>query len=110
MEAAGSLLAVFAERRTTSLGSIETDRSEKQPAAALEPLERAVTACESKAGDPLDLALARFNLARALWQSQGDRRRAIALARLARQGFARYPRSRDDLLSVQQWLAEHPAP
>jgi tetratricopeptide (TPR) repeat protein/predicted Ser/Thr protein kinase len=60
-----------------------------EPAAAVPLLERALALWESTgAASAHDLATDRFALARALWESGRDRRRALDLARLARDGLA----------------------
>ncbi|MCH9682285.1 MAG: hypothetical protein K0V04_12675, partial [Deltaproteobacteria bacterium] len=50
-------------------------------------LERAETIFADSSLDPLELARARFGLARALVDSGGDRQRAAALAELAREAY-----------------------
>ena len=57
------------------------------PAQALVPLERALVLREANPGSPEALADTRFNLARALRDSHGDRQRAAKLARAALEGY-----------------------
>ncbi|QRN94435.1 serine/threonine protein kinase [Archangium violaceum] len=75
---------------------------------AREPLERAVALSTRVELAPHDLARARFALARVLWQSQGERSRALSLAREAQEAYARSapayaPRARE----VRSWLSAH---
>jgi hypothetical protein len=72
---------------------------------ALPLLEQALAAQEA-VKDPDWLAVTRFCLARALWQTGGDRVRARELARQA----ATYPRSLEAPdLDAKDWLAAHAA-
>jgi serine/threonine protein kinase/tetratricopeptide (TPR) repeat protein len=74
---------------------------------AIEPLRRAVALHET-AGEPADLADARFTLARALWVEPKLHRSALELAREARRAYAAIGMSRTaELSSVQHWLDEH---
>jgi tetratricopeptide (TPR) repeat protein/predicted Ser/Thr protein kinase len=76
------------------------------PGKALAPLERAVSIWEGRPGDPVELAQARFELARALWETGGDRKRAKQLAALARTTFgASGERARKELAEVDDWLS-----
>jgi tetratricopeptide (TPR) repeat protein len=75
---------------------------------AREPLERAVTLSTRVELPPHDVGRARFALARVLWRSQGERPRALSLAREAQAAYARSapfyaPRARE----VQSWLSAH---
>ncbi|QRK08233.1 tetratricopeptide repeat protein [Archangium violaceum] len=82
----------------------------KEPRAALGPLERAVALWERTKGNPgrVEAAHARFALARALTESGGDTRRAILLARQARELFAaRAPAERHPLEEITGWLRQH---
>ncbi|QSQ19136.1 serine/threonine protein kinase [Pyxidicoccus parkwayensis] len=72
------------------------------------PLERAVALGARMELAPPERARAHFALARVLWQSRGERPRALALAREAREAYARgapayAPRARE----VQAWLSAH---
>ena len=58
------------------------------PRSALKPLRTALASREANPGDAADLAQTRFELARALWATGGDRARAIALAEQSRDGYA----------------------
>ncbi len=76
------------------------------PRKALAPLERAVSIWEWRPGDPVDLAEARFGLARALWESGGDRKRAKRLAGVARTTYAASGgRTQKELAEVDDWLS-----
>ncbi len=81
----------------------------RQPRLALAPLERALTLRTFRPGDPRGLANTRFALAQALWDSGGDRRRAVELAELA----LAVPQRAIDVAEVEQmrrWVKAHPAP
>ena len=58
-------------------------------------------------GDPVDLADARFALARAQWEAKRDRPHAIDLARQARDAYANAPDAHDaERAEVDTWLGE----
>lgn len=59
-----------------------------RPREAIAVLERALAIADPGPLDPLDVALLRFGLARALWDSHEDRPRARTLATAARDVFA----------------------
>ena len=69
---------------------------------AVENLERAVTMGEKSLGESYEVAMARFDLARALWAS-GAHDRALALARSARD-FLSGKKIAVDLDAVESWL------
>ncbi len=78
-----------------------------RPAEAVSYLERAVGLREANRVDPWELAKSRYQLARALWASGGDRERAKSLALAAHQGWARLgERAKADLKQVEAWLRE----
>src|SRR5690606_16281079 len=75
---------------------------------AVEAAERAVRIYAShETADPLDVADARFELARALWAARGlrDRPRASELATQALQAFEQSPGRAAEARAVQAWLA-----
>lgn len=77
-----------------------------RPAEALPHLERAVSALATTNADPLALADSRFALARALWETGGDRQRARALARAALEAYAAATVAEAaDRAAVAAWLA-----
>ena len=78
------------------------------PAAARSYFERALRIRERSEPDPTLIAETRFGLARALWESGGDRARALSLARAARETYERNNRPRQ-LSTVGAWLASHVA-
>jgi tetratricopeptide (TPR) repeat protein len=93
----------------TQLGEAELLR--RDAGAALPLLERALAAREHKLEDPTNLARIRFALARALWETGGDRKRAVELAASAHVAFsARAAGFKRQLLAVGDWLAHHRAP
>jgi tetratricopeptide (TPR) repeat protein len=81
------------------VGQIRLDRNEA--AQALPLLERAVGILEKHGSDPALLAQGRFALARALWNTGGDRARARSLAIAARENAG------DERAEVDAWLAQH---
>ncbi|RKG60207.1 hypothetical protein D7V80_35935 [Corallococcus sp. CA054B] len=79
-----------------------------QPREAREQLERAVTLSTRLEVAPEDHARARFALARVLWPTRAEQRRALALAREALEAYSRSspiyaPRVRE----VRAWLSAH---
>jgi tetratricopeptide (TPR) repeat protein/tRNA A-37 threonylcarbamoyl transferase component Bud32 len=73
---------------------------------ALANLERALPIREAK-GPAMELAITRFHLARALWQTRRDRARALELATQARDALAKSgKRGEETLAEVQAWLTE----
>ncbi len=83
--------------------------AERQPAAALAPLERAAKIVSAVPTLPDRRARIHFALARALVDSRGDRTRAAALARDARDDYATAgERFTPELAEVTTWLAAHP--
>jgi len=86
-------------------GLAEIHLEQKRPAAALPLLERARSNLEKNPVFPDWVARADFLLARALRDSGGDERRALALARRARVIWVDDPGSRRDLAKVDAWLA-----
>ncbi|HVE82646.1 MAG TPA: serine/threonine-protein kinase [Myxococcales bacterium] len=94
----------------TGLG--QTYLSMGKPELALAPLERALRLRESTAGAyPDKLAETRFALARALWATDGDRRRSVQLATSARDIYSdpalNNPGGRDEVVA---WMVKHPLP
>ena len=80
-----------------------TELKSNAPRRAVPPLERALT-LRVTAGDPLDIARARFALARAL-AAVGDQPRALALADEARDVYAKTDvTSARELVEVDRWL------
>ncbi|MDB4969239.1 MAG: serine/threonine kinase family protein, partial [Myxococcales bacterium] len=80
-----------------------TELATNAPRRAVPPLERALALRET-AGDPLEIARARFALARALAQG-GDRTRAMGLADEARAVYAKGDvTSARELVEIDHWL------
>jgi tetratricopeptide (TPR) repeat protein/predicted Ser/Thr protein kinase len=75
---------------------------------AVEPLSRAVALRQSGEVGPELLAESRWALAQALWESGGDRRRALDLARQAADGFAAVGRP-NNRREITDWLHKHGA-
>lgn len=74
------------------------------PREALAPLERALKLSATPRILPETSADLRFGLARALWETNGDRERARRLATEAREAYARVGRTKD-VRAVAAWLA-----
>jgi tetratricopeptide (TPR) repeat protein len=70
-------------------------------------LERAIVARERLSGEAADGARVRFALARALW-SEGEKPRAITLAKEARQTYSERDYFKHKLAVVDGWLTTHP--
>ncbi len=85
----------------------DLERRLGHPERALEPLERALRIVEAQELEPGAVARTRFALAQALWDTGGDRGRALRLARQARQAFlSQGEEDKVALDEVVQWLAE----
>ena len=80
--------------------------AEEQPASALTPLERALKIREQHESDPTLRAETSFALARALWDTNRNRRRAQALAAAARATYLEAG-AHGKQGEVDEWLATH---
>jgi len=90
----------------SGIGKLELDR--KRPADAVGPLERALALQQKAGGIAADVAIVKLALARALWDSGNDRRRALELARAARgDGPAADARQEAVQASAEEWLSAH---
>jgi tetratricopeptide (TPR) repeat protein len=88
------------------LGQLDLERG--RPGAAVATVERSLAIYQTgEAGPPADLGAVKLTLAKALWDSGGDRRRSIDLARQARGVFAAEQRFKAELADVDAWLAMH---
>jgi tetratricopeptide (TPR) repeat protein len=76
-----------------------------KPADALGPLEAALRWQEKEDKNKREVAHTRFRLARALWLSGGDRRRARDLATLGLAGLEGDPGAIEDANEARAWLA-----
>jgi serine/threonine-protein kinase len=84
----------------------ETHVGSGSPALAIPPLERALAIRVAEQGDVAELARTRFVLARALWNTRRDRRRAVDLARQARADcVSAGRRAAASLAEIDGWLA-----
>jgi serine/threonine-protein kinase len=86
----------------TGLGRVEVTTG--NPKAAVPLLERALRIREGHETDRTLVAEAQFALACALWDSRGDRTRALSLAKAARSSYAGGQATRE-LAEVDAWLA-----
>lgn len=73
---------------------------------AIAPLERSLRLREGKDVDRGLVGESRWYLAQALWDGGGDRDRALALARAAREDFQADDRPQKDLETIGAWLRE----
>jgi len=90
------------------LGLGQAQLAQRAPTAAVAPLERALALLEhAGACAPERLSDTRFALARALWESGGDQRRAFALAGQARDSYPQSSNQRH-LQEMATWLRKHP--
>jgi serine/threonine protein kinase/tetratricopeptide (TPR) repeat protein len=80
--------------------------AEGSPVDALEPLERGLRLREQLDANPVKRGEARFALARALWSSNRDRKRARRLGEEARADFARAA-SKLQVAATDDWLRAH---
>jgi tetratricopeptide (TPR) repeat protein len=88
----------------TGLGRVRIEQGD--PKGAIAPLEHALRTRELEETDQTFLGETRFALARALWDSGDDPKRARALATAAREAYARQQVARE-LGKVDAWLATH---
>jgi tetratricopeptide (TPR) repeat protein len=91
-----------------NLGYVLMER--KRYADALVLLEESWSTRSTAPVSGTERALTAFTLARALWETRGDRARARALAETARDiELAGGPRRAKQLAKVEAWLRQHPA-
>ncbi|HKV08322.1 MAG TPA: serine/threonine-protein kinase [Thermoanaerobaculia bacterium] len=86
----------------SGIGEARLDQG--HPAAAIPPLERALALPDQGMLPPDWQADARFLLARALWNAEKDRPRALRLAHEARAIYAEEKPSRPELAKIDAWL------
>jgi serine/threonine-protein kinase len=90
-------------------GLVEVYLATGRAGQAIPVAEAVVGARDVKDAAPMELAEARYLLARALWDGGGDRARARELASAARTAYAGRGRgSQHELADVDAWLAAHP--
>ena len=93
----------------TLAGMGQSYLSEHRPAAAVAPLERAWRIRDLHENDVALVAETSFALARALWESGGDRDRALRLATSAHKAYLQRPAFASRADDVTRWLAaRHP--
>jgi len=86
---------------------MEAGRAKEALAAA----ERAVKIGEQAGRDPILVAVARYSLGRALWDTGGDRHRAVELVAAAHTIYAAGPPAgRSATARMAAWLSTHHAP
>jgi eukaryotic-like serine/threonine-protein kinase len=94
---------------TSLTGIAEADLGLRRPAEALPLLEKAFRARKAQRRSTQDDARTDFALARALWETNGDRVRASALAHDALTVYSELPDYlRKDRSEVERWLSAHP--
>jgi eukaryotic-like serine/threonine-protein kinase len=89
----------------TALGTAHLGAGRREEAVPI--LERATRIGEASAPTAAYLARARFALGRALWETEAERGRALALMRAARQDYQRSqptPSTERELAAVDAWL------
>ncbi|MEM9460808.1 MAG: tetratricopeptide repeat protein [Myxococcota bacterium] len=90
------------------IGLAKIALNRREFATARTHAERAVSVREAGQVVPTLLALARFTLARSLWNDRTERKRARVLAQKARDAFSEYGEGReDDVAEIDAWLAKH---
>jgi hypothetical protein len=92
----------------TRLGDIQLTL--RQPAEAVSSYERALAVWQHADGGERKLAPIRFALARALRQTGADSKRALSLARQAREDLAQLDPSSPTLRELDAWLAARDDP
>ncbi|CAN5235267.1 hypothetical protein BH11MYX1_BH11MYX1_07650 [soil metagenome] len=98
-----------AERAWINSQLANTLRQSGQPGRAIPPLENALAYYEAHRINPYDNGLAHLALARALWEQGHDRKRAIAMAKAARDDLAEAKSGRNlepIRAEVARWLQE----
>ena len=83
------------------LGLLYLDRGEPRRARA--PLEESLSIAEG----PLDCEAGSFALAKALWQTGGDRMRAAVLVKQARDYFREHPTNAAEVREFDEWFQKH---
>ncbi|HVE87003.1 MAG TPA: tetratricopeptide repeat protein, partial [Myxococcales bacterium] len=78
----------------------------RKPLDAIPNLEKAVGLYDRNGQEPSESAEARFALARALWDGNRDRRRAVALAEQARSGYEA-KKDTEHVRGVTEWQQAH---
>jgi tRNA A-37 threonylcarbamoyl transferase component Bud32/tetratricopeptide (TPR) repeat protein len=89
------------------------DLAERRYPEAVASFRRAVAIRETSISNPLHLAEVHAPLARALYQVPGERKSALALAKKAREEYARAAKNPvvdRDIADLDAWLAQHAKP
>ncbi|MBV8760224.1 MAG: serine/threonine protein kinase [Deltaproteobacteria bacterium] len=89
------------------LGIADGELEAKHTADAIAHYERALHLRETHNSPPIEIAQARYALARALVGASADRSRAIELATAARDAYRADPAQSDNAAAVERWLAKH---
>jgi hypothetical protein len=92
----------------SDLGKVLID--EKKPREALPLLEKSLRIRERSDPNLEETAESRFALARALWETDQDRPRALALSTIARDAYAKLPAHQKDVAEIDAWLADKRSP
>ena len=88
------------------LGVADGELAAGKLADAIGHYERALHLREAHQSPPVEVAEARFSLARALAQAKRDRVRAVQLATQARDAYRADPAQADNAARVDRWLAQ----
>lgn len=89
------------------LGLAEGELAAGKQKDALAHYERALALREAHGSQPVEVAEARFSLARALVKTHGDRSRAVKLATQARDTYRADEAQAENAATVERWLAAH---
>jgi tetratricopeptide (TPR) repeat protein len=106
LETSGTMLAWETTYPLTALGLLRL--ATNNPSSAIPYFERALRIRQEKEWDKTLIAETGFGLARALWESGGDRARSLSLARASREAYATNDLPKQ-LSAVDSWLAVHTA-
>ncbi len=105
MESAPSKYRDWLAEAESGIGRSHLDMGASQ--AAIDWLERSLKTLEAGPSDPRDFVTVRFALARALWESKRDLRRALALAAKARENALEIGGpAKADAEEIERWLGE----
>lgn len=89
------------------LGLADGELEAGKQADAIAHYERALALRVAHGSPPVEVAEARFSLARALVKTRGDRVRAMKLATQARDTYHGDPAQADTAAAVDRWIAAH---
>jgi tetratricopeptide (TPR) repeat protein len=92
------------------VGEADCDKVLKRYDLAIAEYERGLHICEREVCTPDTVVVGPFGLAQALWDSGGDRKRAVQLAERARELYLlKLPQRKTEREEVETWLQKHHA-